>query len=125
MRVLNLIALLLCAGASLACSAPQTAVASPVAARATDPTAAAVRHADLRIEVPGLAPAGGRGERWARRVDGPTPPGVTGRSNGDDPIGQGPGFNSSAITFPTNGCWEVSYRAGDATLRFVVEVAHS
>jgi hypothetical protein len=61
----------------------------------------------------------------ARRLDGPTPPGVTGQFNGGDPTGQGPGFNSSALTFTTNGCWEVTYRAGAGSLRFVVEVAHS
>jgi hypothetical protein len=61
----------------------------------------------------------------ARRLDGPTPPSVKGEFNGGDSAGQAPGFNSSAITFPTNGCWEVTYRAGDGTLKFVVNVAHN
>jgi hypothetical protein len=187
MRALRAIALLLGAGAGLACSAPQSEVPSPVAARAAEPTAAATSPANCQVTLAfqrppdqvidwarsGASPAvtheqavqlakdtnwagadgiwialpsdgrvtwgtptfGSKFPVWvlgngavsavARRVDGPTPPGVTGRFNGDDPIGQGPGFNSSAITFPTNGCWEVTYRAGDATLRFVVEVAHS
>ncbi len=61
----------------------------------------------------------------ARRIDGPTPSGVNGQFNGGDPSGQGPGFNASGIAFPTNGCWEVTYRAGAATLMFVVNVAHN
>jgi hypothetical protein len=61
----------------------------------------------------------------ARRIDGPTAPGVAGQFNGGNPSGQGPGFNASGITFPSNGCWEVTYRAGDGTLKFVVSVAHN
>jgi hypothetical protein len=32
------------------------------------------------------------------------------------------GFQSTAITFPTQGCWEVTGRAGDGRLTFVVRV---
>lgn len=58
----------------------------------------------------------------ASRIDGPTPPGVTAQFNGADPSGQGPGFNASGVVFPENGCWEVTYRAGDGSLKFVVNV---
>ncbi len=61
----------------------------------------------------------------ARRIDGPASAGATGQFNGGNSSGQGPGFNASGITFPTNGCWEVTYRAGDGTLKFVVNVAQN
>ncbi len=32
------------------------------------------------------------------------------------------GFQSTALTFPTAGCWEVTGRAGDTTLTFVTKV---
>ncbi|MGD2161790.1 MAG: hypothetical protein PVI81_07285 [Anaerolineales bacterium] len=32
------------------------------------------------------------------------------------------GFQASILTFPSEGCWQVSAYAGDAELRFVVEV---
>lgn len=32
------------------------------------------------------------------------------------------GFQSTAVTFPTQGCWEVTGRAGDGRLTFVVRV---
>jgi hypothetical protein len=32
------------------------------------------------------------------------------------------GFQSTAVVFPTQGCWEVTGRAGDGRLTFVVRV---
>jgi hypothetical protein len=66
--------------------------------------------------------ASGVATATARRIDAATPPGVIAHFNGANPSGEGPGFNSSSITFPTNGCWEVTYHVGDVTLKFVVDV---
>jgi hypothetical protein len=38
------------------------------------------------------------------------------------PDGYGPGFQASGITFPTEGCFEITARSGDAQLTFVVKV---
>ena len=53
-----------------------------------------------------------------RRLDGPAPP-----LQADIPEGYGDtGFQASGIIFPTEGCWEVTGRAGNATLTFVTYV---
>ena len=53
-----------------------------------------------------------------RRVDGPAPP-----ARGDVPSGYGPsGFQASGVTFPTEGCWEITGHVGSATLTFVIFV---
>jgi hypothetical protein len=53
-----------------------------------------------------------------RRLDAPAPPLV-----GHVPDGYGDsGFQSSGITFPTAGCWQVTGRVGDASLTFVALV---
>jgi len=53
-----------------------------------------------------------------RRLDAPAPPLV-----GHVPDGYGDsGFQSSGITFPTEGCWQVTGRVGEASLTFVVLV---
>jgi hypothetical protein len=53
-----------------------------------------------------------------RRLDAPAPPLV-----GHVPDGYGDsGFQSSGITFPTEGCWQVTGRVGDAGLTFVTLV---
>ena len=50
-----------------------------------------------------------------RRSDGPAPP-----LTASVPDGYGDtGFQSSGISFPTEGCWEVTGRAGGASLTFV------
>ena len=44
-------------------------------------------------------------------------------SAGDAPDGYGlTGFQASGITFPTEGCWEISGTVGSATLTFVTYV---
>ena len=41
----------------------------------------------------------------------------------DVPDGYGvTGFQASAVTFPTEGCWEVTGRVGNASLTFVTLV---
>jgi hypothetical protein len=53
-----------------------------------------------------------------RRLDGTARP-VT----ADVPDGYGPtGFQASGIDFPTEGCWEVTGRAGTAHLTFAMVV---
>ena len=66
---------------------------------------------------------------WWRAVNGRLT--ITGRrldAHGDPlrasiPGGYGEtGFQASGVYFPTEGCWEITGRAGDAELTFVVEV---
>ena len=38
------------------------------------------------------------------------------------PVIGDPGFHAGAITFPSEGCWEVTGRAGDVNLTFVTRV---
>ncbi|MBI4306644.1 MAG: hypothetical protein HY678_10040 [Chloroflexi bacterium] len=53
-----------------------------------------------------------------RRLDAPAPP-----LQANIPEGYGDrGFQSTALIFPTEGCWEVTGRADDATLTFVTLV---
>lgn len=53
-----------------------------------------------------------------RRLDAPAPPPRT-----SIPDGYGlTGFQSSGIYFPTEGCWEITGRVGDANLTFVTLV---
>jgi hypothetical protein len=54
-----------------------------------------------------------------RRLDGPAPP-----LEADIPDGYGETrFQATRLTFPSEGCWEVTGRVGDATLTFVVRAA--
>ncbi len=56
-----------------------------------------------------------------RRLDGPAPP-VT----ASIPSGYGDrGFQPAGVTFPTEGCWEVTGKAGTSTLTFVTFVIKS
>jgi hypothetical protein len=53
-----------------------------------------------------------------RRLDGTVPP-----LRAHIPEGYGDtGFQSTALIFPTAGCWEVNGRVGDASLTFVTRV---
>ena len=65
--------------------------------------------------------ATGRVSATARRLDAPTLPGFT--SNfGIPEVASSLGFIASGLTFPSDGCWKVTYRVGDAKLVFVVDV---
>ncbi|HEU0305156.1 MAG TPA: hypothetical protein VFR32_11310 [Gaiellaceae bacterium] len=56
-----------------------------------------------------------------RRLDGPAPP-----LSANIPDGYGStGFQASVVSFPTEGCWEVTGRAGEASLTFVTLVLKS
>jgi hypothetical protein len=64
---------------------------------------------------------GARGELriTGRRLDAPAP-----ALRARVPDGYGAiGFQSSAVIFPTGGCWRVTGMAGEASLRFVTLVA--
>jgi hypothetical protein len=53
-----------------------------------------------------------------RRLDAPAGP-----LRSSIPEGYGEtGFQASGVYFPSKGCWEITGRAGDAELTFVVEV---
>lgn len=71
-------------------------------------------------EVPLWRGPGGRGSLTiaGRRLDAPAPP-----LTADIPNGYGDtGFQATAIIFSTAGCWEVTGKAGDASLTFVALV---
>jgi hypothetical protein len=54
----------------------------------------------------------------AHRLDMPAPPAQV-----DVPDGYGlTGFQASAVTFPTDGCWQLTGAAGQASLTFVTFV---
>ena len=53
-----------------------------------------------------------------RRLDGPAPPLAATIPDGYGSIG----FQASVVSFPTEGCWEVTGRAGEASLTFVTLV---
>ncbi len=56
-----------------------------------------------------------------RRSDAPAGP-----MRSSVPLGYGDaGFQASGVYFPSEGCWEITGRVGDATLTFVVEVRKS
>ena len=55
----------------------------------------------------------------ARRLDRPAPPA---RVDVPEGYGSGAGFQATGVTFPTEGCWEVTGRVGGRELRFVVSV---
>jgi hypothetical protein len=64
-----------------------------------------------------LRPAGSTSEVSGRRLDAEAPP-IAYHSPG----GYFTGFEVGGLTIPTEGCWEVTARAGESTLTFVVEV---
>lgn len=51
-----------------------------------------------------------------RRLDGP------GTLKADIPSGYGPTFQATGIFFSDEGCWDITGRAGDAALEFVLAV---
>jgi hypothetical protein len=60
----------------------------------------------------------GRLQLSGRRLDATAPPAMT-----DVPGGYGPtGFQATSVTFPTQGCWQVTGRADHASLSFVTFV---
>lgn len=64
----------------------------------------------------GNAPAAWAETPGGRRLDPATP--KPGLRYGESP----PGFQAVGLFFPTEGCWEITARAGDASLTFVTRV---
>ena len=78
-------------------------------------------HADgtIEIKVPWWRGVNGRLTITGRRIDAEGSP-----LSAWIPGGYGRrGFQSTAITYPTPGCWEVTGRVGEASLRFVTLIA--
>ena len=78
-------------------------------------------HADgtIEIKVPWWRDVSGRLKIAGQRLDATASP-----LSAWIPGGYGRrGFQSTAITFPTPGCWEVTGRVADASLRFVTLIA--
>jgi hypothetical protein len=63
----------------------------------------------------------GHASAVARRLEGKTPPGFEASFSGSAGDA-GPGFMASGYLFPTNGCWEATWRVGESSLTFVVDV---
>ncbi len=84
------------------------------------PADQAQRDGSLAVKFPWWRGPGVRGALTitGRRLDAPAPP-----FTANIPGGYGDtGFQATGIIFPTYGCWEVTGRAGDASLTFVTLV---
>jgi hypothetical protein len=79
------------------------------------------KDGSIEIKVPWWRGVSGRLTIIGRRLDATAPP-----LSAWIPTGYGrKGFQSTAITFPTPGCWEVTGRVGDARLTFVSLIVES
>ena len=79
-----------------------------------------IMHPDgsLQMKLPWWRAVEGQLTIEGRRLDGPAPP-----LRANIPEGYRPtGFQATGIIFPTEGCWEVTAKAGEASLTFVVLV---
>jgi hypothetical protein len=77
------------------------------------------KDGSIEIKVPWWRGVSGRLTITGRRLDATAPP-----LSAWIPTGYGrTGFQSTAITFPTSGCWEVTGRVADASLTFVTSIA--
>lgn len=75
----------------------------------------------IEIKIPWWRGVSGRLTIVGRRLDASAPP-----VSAWIPSGYGrKGFQSTAITFPTSGCWEVTGSVGDASLTFVSLIVES
>jgi hypothetical protein len=68
-------------------------------------------------KVPWIRPAGAKLVMVVRRLDGPAPP-LKVQIPGFYPTA----FQATGMDFPTQGCWEVTAKAGGKLLRFVTKV---
>jgi hypothetical protein len=76
------------------------------------------RDGSLAMKFPWWRAVRGELAITGRRLDGRSPPLRARIPDGYEPTG----FQSTAIIFPTAGCWAVTGTAGSATLRFVTLV---
>lgn len=73
------------------------------------------KDGSIEIKVPWWRGVSGRLTIVGRRLDASAPP-----ASAWIPSGYGrKGFQSTAITFPTSGCWEVTGSVGDTSLTFI------
>ena len=63
--------------------------------------------------------AHGELEIQGRRLDAPSERSVSGNHS---PVLGDPGFHAGKLTFPSEGCWEVTGKAGDSSLTYVIRV---
>ena len=75
----------------------------------------------LSMKWPWYLEKGIRGELeiQGRRLDASSERSVSGNHS---PVLGDPGFHAGALTFPSEGCWEVTGTAGDSSLTFVTRV---
>jgi hypothetical protein len=73
---------------------------------------------DDGIKIGWFRPAGAALEITGRRLDGPAPP-----LEAHVPCCYPTRFQATGVIFPGAGCWEVTGRAADSELSFVIEVA--
>jgi hypothetical protein len=79
------------------------------------------KDGSIKIKVPWWRGVSGRLTIVGGRLDANAPP-----VSAWIPTGYGrKGFQSTAITFPTSGCWEVTGSVGDASLTFVSLIVES
>ena len=79
------------------------------------------KNGSIELKVPWWRGVPGRLRIEGRRLDASAPP-----LSAWIPTGYGrKGFQSTAITFPTAGCWEVTGRVGEASLTFVSLIVES
>ncbi len=76
-----------------------------------------LRASEDGIKVGWFRPAGAVLEITGQRLDGPAPP-----LEAHVPCCYPTRFQATGLTFPTEGCWEVTAKAGDSELSFVVSV---
>ena len=62
---------------------------------------------------------GSKLEIRGRRLDAPSERSVSGNHT---PVLGDPGFHAGKLTFPSEGCWEVTGKAGDSSLTFIIRV---
>jgi hypothetical protein len=82
-----------------------------------EPDADALRAGGDGVKVGWFRPAGATLEVSGRRLDGEAPP-----LHSHVPCCYPTRFQASGLVFPTEGCWEVTARAADQVLTFIVRV---
>ena len=68
-------------------------------------------------KVPWIRPKGTKLQVTSRRLDADSPPGTASISDG-----YGGQFQASALSFPSEGCWEITAKAGSSVFTFVTFV---
>lgn len=74
-------------------------------------------HAGVRNKVPWIRPAGIRLVITGRRLDGPAPP-----LRAQIPGVYDSAFQATGMEFPVAGCWQVTGKAGNKKLTYILQV---